>query len=545
MTGATYTASIPGTASYPSRAGDNSPSFSQSISVVCFRKPFNLDFSAVDTDNDSLVYRLCAAYNSPGQRNSTEETFPPPYPFASYTGSFSGGFPLGSDVSINSSTGIISGIAPDAGKYVVSVCVESYDRSTRRYISTHRKDFIVNVAPCDVAGVQLAPSYLSCDGFTFNFSNLNTSPLNETFLWDFGDGTTSSDPSPTHTYTVAGDYTIKLVVNGGDECADSAFAPLKVYPGFFPGFTDNTPTCKGVPVQFNDITTATYGAVNSWRWDFGVLSLLNDTSRVRNPTFVYDTPGEYDLTFIVGSDKGCGDTVLKKIIVLDKAPYTVSNDTLICSIDTLQLNFATPNPGTVVWTPNYMISNVNSYNPLVSPDVTTTYYVSYADNFGCTAVDSVLVRVVDRVTVSAMNDTTICRTDSVNLSINSDGLQYSWTPAATLNDPTLQDPVAFPTAASTTYSVIASIGKCFTQEDIIVRTVPYPLANAGPDSTICFGNSIQLNASGGSIYSWTPRLFLNNSNIPNPVSQSPQQSIDYVVTVRDVLGCPKPVSDTM
>ncbi len=543
MIGATYTAVIPGTNNAPS--GDNSPRFSQSISVVCHNRPFSLDFSATDSNGDSLRYSFCAAYESTGPRNSDPTWSPtaPPYPNVPYS-NFSGGAPLGPGAFIDPATGIISGIAPGAGAYVVSVCVNSYKRGTGQFISTHRKDFIVNIAPCDFAGAQLQPSYLSCDGFTFDFSNLNTSPLNNTFYWDFGDGNTSTDPAPTHTYTTAGVYTLKLVVNRGDQCADSTTSTLRVFPGFFPGFTDNTPTCKGVPVQFNDITTANYGAPNFWKWDFGVPGNA-DTSRLKNPTFTYTTPGTYDISFIVHSDRGCADTLTKTITILDKAPYSMTNDTLICNIDTLQLNFTTPNPGTITWSPNYMISNVNSFTPLVSPDVTTKYYVSYADNFGCTAFDSVVVRVVDKVSLSVIGDTTICRTDTVRLVTNSDALSYTWSPPLTLNNTSIQSPTATPTAPLTTYYLIANIGKCFARDTVNVATVPYPVANAGPDSTICFGNSIQLNASGGSIYSWSPAIFLNNPNIPNPVSQSPQQDIQYVVTVRDVLGCPKPVRDTM
>jgi len=82
-------------------------------------------------------------------------------------------------------------------------------------------------------------------------------------------------------------------------------------------------------------------------------------------------------------------------------------------------------------------------------------------------------------------------------------------------------------------------------DDIIIRTVPYPAANAGADKEICFGQSSPLNASGGSIYSWSPTVFLTAANIPNPVSVSPIATVTYVVTVRDVLGCPKPVNDTV
>ncbi|RYE22670.1 MAG: PKD domain-containing protein [Sphingobacteriales bacterium] len=546
-TGATYTSVIPGSINAP--LGDNSPRFAQGISVVCFNKPFTLDFSAVDSNSDSLVYSFCSAYDGGGANTHRQPAnYPtpegPPYDNVNYLFAYNGSSPMGSTVSINSNTGIISGIAPGAGKYVVSVCINAYDRTTKLFKATHRKDFIVTVAPCDLAGAQLNPTYLSCDGFTFTFSNLNTSPLNESFFWDFGDGNISTDATPTHTYAVAGDYDIKLVVNRGDPCADSARAKLKVYPGFFPGFNNINPACAKVPLQFTDITTANYGTVNSWKWDFGITDAINDTSRLRNPTFVYPQAGSYTASLTVGSSVGCEKTITTLVEILDHAPYTLTKDTLICSIDTLRLNFTTANPGTITWSPNYMISNTNVFNPLVSPDVTTTYRFNYRDNFGCTATDTIRVRVVDRVTLNAMPDTTICLTDPVKLSVISDGLQYTWTPAATLDNPALQSPVATPTD-TTAYHLIARIGKCFARDTITVSTVPYPLANAGADNEICFGSSVQLNASGGSIYSWSPRLFLNNSNIPNPVSQAPQQSMQYVVTVRDVLGCPKPVNDTM
>ena len=512
--------------------------------MVCYNKPFTLDFSATDPNGDSLVYSLCDAYNG-GAATSAANITPsaPPYNSAGYINGFSGISPLGNQATINSRTGIISGIAPNAGKYVVSVCVNSYRNG--EYISVHRKDFIITVAPCDFAGAQLLPAYISCDGFTFNFENLNNSPLNLTYYWDFGDGGTSLNPTPTHTYLVAGVYTLKLVVNRGAPCADSASSPLKVFPGYFPGFNDNSPICKDIPLQFHDVTTANYGAPNSWHWDFGDLQTSADTSRLQNPFYTYHVAGTYNATLIVASDKGCVDTITKVVTIVDKPIFSVSPDTLICSIDTLKLIAVAGSPGVITWSPNYNINNINSFTPLVSPDVTTTYHVSFIDNSGCSTTDSVKINVVNFVTLSLGNDTTICRTDAITLMPNSDGLHYVWTPPATLDNANIKDPVAIPTDPSTTYHVRASIGKCVADRDITIRTAPYPDANAGADTMICFGKSAQLHASGGSIYSWSPTAFLNAANIPDPVSVSPVATVVYVVTVRDVLGCPKAVNDTV
>ena len=172
MVGATYITTIPGKNSLTSPNIDNSPRFSLGISVVCYNKPFTLDFSATDPDGDVLVYSLCDAYDG-GAAKAAIYTTPaaPDYNSVQYINGFSSSQPLGALASINSNTGIISGIAPNAGKYVVSVCVNSYRNG--KYIATHRKDFIVSVASCDLPGAKLVtPYYINCDSYLVNFTNL-------------------------------------------------------------------------------------------------------------------------------------------------------------------------------------------------------------------------------------------------------------------------------------------------------------------------------------------------------------------------------------
>ncbi len=542
--GATYTTRIPGVSTVNN---DSSPQFAISVSVMCFNKPFTLDFSATDADGDSLVYSFCGGLNGGAATDASYGTpSPPAYPTLSYINGFTGTSPLGSRANINSQTGIISGIAPNTGRYVVSVCVTSFRNGN--LIAEHRKDLIVTVDACDFAGVQLDPDYITCDGFTMSFFNQNTSPLNETFFWDFGNpaspSNTSTLPTPSHTYTDTGVFILKLVVNRGQSCSDSTTAIVRVYPGFIPKFLAPSPNCVGSIIQFRDQTFARYGFVNSWKWDFGVSGTFSDTSILQNPTFSYSTSGTYQVSLHVGSSKGCeGDTTLQMVIV-DKAPLTLTNDTLICSIDTLQLNAASPNAGTITWTPNYNILNPTSFNPLVSPDVSTTYYVSFVDNFGCRADDSVVVNVVDFVTLNLIPDTTICRTDDVILPLQTDALYFNWTPAATLDDATIKNPTAT-TLTDQTYSVFASIGKCNASGTINVKVVPYPVVSASNDTSVCYGTFANLQASGGSIYQWSPTAFLNNPDIANPVAQNITTDIRYIISLRDTFGCPKPVFDTV
>jgi gliding motility-associated-like protein len=552
--GATYIGEIPGNNTLINNITDNSARFETGVSIICNGKPFKLDFSATDPDADQLEYEFYNAYDGGGATISSPNpsNYPtpagPPYGSINYSSGYSGNNPFGTFATLNSSTGIVTGIAPSAGsKYIVAVVVKSYRNGN--LIATHRKDFLVTVAPCDFASSELKVSYTNCDNKDFVFKNENGSLLNLTFDWNFGDpasGTnnTSTLEFPPHTYSAPGNYILTLIVNRNTPCADTATALVRVWPGFFPAFAPIPPQCKNTPVQFTDLTTTSFPPIIYWKWDFGVTTLTNDTSRLQNPTYTYTNAGTYNATFIVETAKGCRDTLYPEVKIVDKPDFFIGNDTLICTVDTIRLT-SNVTTGTITWSPNTAIDNINSFNPLVSPDVTTTYTANYTDQFGCTAIKPITINVVNEVTLLALNDTTICRTDNATLNLNTDALYFAWTstPASTITTPSIRNPIILPTDPITTYHVKASISnKCFKEKDIVVKTVPYPVPVVSTNAPICFGKDAQLNASGGSSYLWSPATYLNNVNIANPQVLKPQKTITYTVTVRDTLGCPKPVS---
>lgn len=552
QSGSTYSCNIPGTASLGPEA-DDCPRFFAGISVICKDKPFTINFSATDPDiDDSLAYEFVDAYNggaatSAANINPSAPSLFPPYDYGpvTYIAPYSALQPLGANATINTNTGIITGIAPPVGKYVVCVAVKSYRRGV--LLTVHRKDFIINVSDCDFAGAELEPTYTTCDGFSLTFTNMNNSPLNQTFYWDFGvpgiTTDTSTSQSPTWPYTDTGTYVVKLVVNRGLACSDSTTTLARVYPGFFPGFT-TVGACYTSPIQFFDTTLTVYGATNSWFWNFGDDATLDDTSRLKNPTYTYPSPGPKTVTLTVGSNKGCSKVYTKTIIVIDKPIITLPfRDTLICSIDTLQLQ-SSSSGGAATWTPNYRILNANTYTPLVYPQVTTWYKISVNDQ-GCIGTDSVKVNVKDFVTVNIMPDTAICLTDSVKIRVQSDGLSYLWNNASTLNNPNIKEPIARPVVLPTTYTVRANIGKCETVRSVTIDGSPYPTVNAGADSTICYGDEVQLNGSvGGSSFYWTPVSGLINPTTLTPIAR-PVRTTTYQLVTQGFLLCPKPARDTV
>ncbi len=549
--GATYSCSIPGLSVLPVPQTDNSPEFKLPISVICENSHFSLDFSATDADGDSLVYNFCNAYNG-GNADQGDYQNPvgPPYGSVIYTSPYNASFPMGPQVLINPNTGIISGIAPTGGKYVLCVCISVFRNGV--FIGIHRKDLIVAVNGCTplVADPNFTP--VTCDGFTVNFTDNSTGNPTD-YLWDFGDpasGTadTSSLPNPTHTYTTAGNYNVKLVVSIAGQCTDSITKPLGVYPGFFPGFISNTPLCAGSPIQFTDTSKTNYGVVDSWLWDFGdPASGPSNSSIIPLPTHTYTTAGLYNVTLTVTNSKGCQKTIMNGILINDIPMLSVfPHDSTYCGLDTLQLTGT--GTGSFNWTPPFNIIGANTPTPMVYPNVPTTYYASLTNAAGCKSKDS--LNVIPKFDL--MNDiagpVNICEEDTVTLTGSSNyinNISWQWSPLGTIESPANSSTRVYP-IINTNYTLTTRWGNnCVAFKTHTINVKPLAIPNAGPDALVCTGgqSTAQLNASGGDTYQWTPSTGLNNPTIPNPIA-SPAVPTMYAVAI-GVNGCSKLRTDSV
>lgn len=548
--GATYTAEIPGNEVYPGAYINNSPKFeNEDATAICVGSKFNFEFNAVDTDSttDRLVYRLCSGFQggSPDSPSPSPASFPPFSPLH-YSVGYSGSSPLGSQVSIDSLTGIISGVAPNVtGQYVITVCAYEYRDDV--LISVHRKDIHVGVSDCIPINATLDPAYPFCEELDITIANKRVNPAGSVYTWDFGDGSPvvrSNHPmgQTTHSYATPGSYNIKMRVEIEGHCEDELTTIANVFPGFEPDFNFQG-ECIVNPFQFTDATVADHGVVNKWQWDFGDETTQADTSNQRTPVWNYSSIGLKRVKLNVESSVGCIGTIEKDLEVKDRPEIHLPfRDTLICFIDTLQLQMT--GNGVANWAPGYNIINANTKTPLVYPKQTTVYNVTLT-NFGCENTDSITVRVTDRVILDAGPDTTICLTDSVMFQPTGNGLHYSWGPPELFTDNSIPNATALP-IGNTLFRVSATVGKCSATDFINVATVPYPVANAGPDTTICYNTPAFLNASmTASRFTWSP-----SNRLINPASLSLSttnlvQTTPFILTVSDVLGCPKEVSDTV
>lgn len=541
--GSDYVTFLPGTNTLP--VGNNSsPEYKiKDTTLVCASKKFSLDFSAVDPDNDSLSYSFCEAYTAP---NTGQNQAPPQIlslTSVPYAGAYSGTMPLGPNVTIDPVTGIISGTAPPAGQYVVNVCIAEFRDG--KQIGYHRKDFILKVQSCDIIEADLPSSIVNCKDYTVYFENQSTSSSILSYKWTVGDpaNPTFSANTPTlqYTYPDTGRFVAHLTVTGPNSCVGTDSTIVMVYPGYKAAFSVQG-DCYLRPFQFTDQSTAKYGTVAKWQWNFGDPNSNAATSKQQNPSYTYSAPGTVIVTLISQSDKGCVDTAKQSVVIYSNPPLNLPfRDTLICSIDTLQLQ-STSN-GNYSWTPNYNLINANTATPFVFPKTTTTYQVTVNNN-GCISKDTVRVRVLDSITVKVVADTTVCLSDTFRLYPVSEALGYEWSPATGIDNPKLKSPLFKPTA-STNYRLIANLGKCRDTAYTRIIADPYPNANAGNDVGICFGGRTQLNAStNASSFSWSPNSNMLNSNTLQP-TVAPGNTTPYLLTVKYDTGCIKPVIDTV
>jgi gliding motility-associated-like protein len=135
------------------------------------------------------------------------------------------------------------------------------------------------------------------------------------WLWDFGDGTTSTLKDPSHTYNTIGNYKVKLSIQSTIGCSSAPFEKtISVIKPLTPAFSTQNPLCVGNSIMFIDETTSTDG-FTSWAWDFG----NGNTSNSKNSSQIFNTAGNYTVKLVVTSQTGCIETISKIIKINNPA----------------------------------------------------------------------------------------------------------------------------------------------------------------------------------------------------------------------------------
>ena len=331
-------------------------------------------------------------------------------------------------------------------------------------------------------------------------------------------------PNQNSTYSV-----VVTDTNGG--CLDSASIDIISICDtcYSPNFTIDSLVCFG---SNNASITGFPVGSNSPFWIFELKDFITNNSILIDSnvtsSFVVNglSAGNYLLSSV--DTLGCfADTVIT--ISEGYIPsISSSNDTTICDGDTIQVEAF--GGTTFNWLTSDSVSNISISSPLVWPTSTTLYSVIVSDANSCEDTTEVLITVNPKPVVDAGIDQDICFGDSTSLVASGSSVSYSWNNG-------IFDGILFEANTTQDYIVVGTdINNCTNQDTVTVNILSLPTIDAGLDETICFGDSIQLSASGGDNYLWTPNNNITSNNISNPIV-FPASLTQYVVTGTDLNNC--------
>jgi PKD repeat protein len=128
--------------------------------------------------------------------------------------------------------------------------------------------------------------------------------------WTFGDGNSSDEPNPSHSYTVGNTYSVTLTVTdntgatGSDTQQVTVNAPNQAPTAAF------APSCGDLSCSFNsDASADPDGSITGWHWDFGDGSTSNDP----NPSHTYASANTYSVTLTVTDNRGASDAATSQV----------------------------------------------------------------------------------------------------------------------------------------------------------------------------------------------------------------------------------------
>ena len=282
----------------------------------------------------------------------------------------------------------------------------------------------------------------------------------------------------------------------------------------------DTLVCAGDPVAVS--------AQGAWTYLWSPASAVSDSSAANTVA----TVGNTTTLTVVGMQSACpADTALLVINMLPIPTISGLNDTILCQGDLMTMD-AISNDTIISWNPVAGLSDSTIINPVVNIG-TTTQFTLTVSNGVCQTTDSILISIVDSFDVTVSPDVIdICVGDTIPL--NAFGASsYDWSPASGLDATNVSNPFASP-VDSVIYTVIGNVGTCPPDTaQVTMNVLEVPTVDAGPDGTICSGDSYQiLGSSSLPLVTWTPAAGLSSSSVPDPVA-TPAATTAYTVVANN------------
>lgn len=406
------------------------------------------------------------------------------------------------------------------------------------------------------AGAQFADGSTAVDSVTFNvvlpvadftFTNecLNT-PITFTdqstfsagnivsWSWDFGDGNTSVQQSPTHQYDQPGVYDVMLTVESDDGCTHSVTQQVEAYAEPEVDF-DFTTACLGQTTAFSDITILNGATVNTWAWDFGD----GNTSNLQNPTNDYLVPNTYNVQLTITTTDGCTGSVTYPVTVnpLPTADFSFTDECY--GVSNSFTDLSTTQVGNIVgWTWDFDDGNTsNQQNPTHLYGQDGVYNVKLIADGGGGCIDSITQQVAvfpqpiaDFVAFDVCHGNQNTFTDNSTISINGLINDWAWDFGDGPGTSTQQNPTyTYPNPGNYTVTLtVNTADNCPSTHttDIQVNITPeasYTFGSVCEDGPMTFTNTS--NSNGGTLtnfhwdfgdFDFIPAIPNSTSTVENP-----------------------------
>ena len=333
-----------------------------------------------------------------------------------------------------------------------------------------------------------------CVGNTTTFTSTSTTnPSGQqisNYQWNFGDGQTGQGQNVTHTYQNAGNYQVTLTVSTGGHCTSQITQTVPVYALPTCNFTYTT-VCQGSATQFTSTASSSpNNPITNYQWNFGD----GQSGQGQTVSHTYAQAGTYQVTHTVQTQGSCSDSRTQSVPVnAAPTPTATANPTTIIygGTATLTCNAGAQGSFSFHWEPANKVVNPNNQTTQTVPLYETTTFTCTVTNpqGDCTGSTQVTVAIEgSNMTATATADQTeLCEGESTTLHAQPAGgtgnYTFSWTPANTLNNPNIQNPVATPPLGTTTYTCV--VGDGLSTQSVSVSITVHPNVESNVNVSIC------------------------------------------------------------
>ena len=247
--------------------------------------------------------------------------------------------------------------------------------------------------------------------------------------------------------------------------------------------TENDVVCLGETVVFENQSE---NNPTSYKWYFGD----GDSSSLENPSHLYSSPGQYNVTLEVSNANGQDTRTVQNLISVNATPILdVTENASVCDGESVTISASGADE--YVW--DNGLDNSASHD--VAPTANTTYNVVGTTN-GCSASATIDVVLSTNPILTITQDQTICIGETATITV-AGATTYEWDNGLTTDETQIVSPTQ-----NTTYTVTGTSNGCSSSTSVDVFTKANPTLTISEDQTICAGDSASFTVDGADEYVW-------------------------------------------